>query len=227
VLDFTSIFANGATRVRARAGGWGILAAAFIAVAGLFAAIPARAADVLNAPPVLPPAAAAVVVPELYDPTRWEVRFGGFAHGVGSVEKDTWDINGEIVLPQFFGKDPIGFWSFLIPRLHAGVNGNLSGRTSVVYAGFLWTLPVTERVFAELFFDGAGHNGSITGDATHNALGCDWQFHVGGSIGYRFDPRWSIMFTFDHLSNGSGIGLSTCGANKGLNNYGARIGFTF
>ena len=50
---------------------------------------------------------------------------------------------------------PLGFWSPLIPRLHAGVNANLSGRTSVVYAGFLWTVPITERFFVEAFLDGA------------------------------------------------------------------------
>lgn len=199
-----------------------LLAAILLAVPAL-----ARAADVLYPPPVPPPAAAAVVVPELYDPTRWEVRFGGFAHGVGSVESGTWDVNGEIVVGSFFGKNPLGPWSFLIPRLHAGVNGNLGNRTSVVYAGFLWTFPVTRHIFAELFVDGAGHNGSLTGTPTLNALGCEAQFHVGGSLGYRFDQHWSVMFTFDHLSNGSGIGLTNCGRNQGLNNYGARIGFTF
>jgi lipid A 3-O-deacylase len=203
-----------------------IVAAAF-AVALLFAPVVSRAADVLVAPPPPPAARAAVVVPELYDPTRWEVRFGGFAHGVGSVEKGTWDVNGEIVLPQFFGKNPIGWWSFLLPRLHAGVNANVNGRTSVVYAGFLWTFPITERLFTELFFDGAFHNGSLLGSTTHVALGCEAQFHVGGSLGYRFSSQWSVMFTFDHLSNGSGLGLSNCGRNKGLNNYGARIGYTF
>ena len=167
------------------------------------------------------------MVPDLYDPTRWELRFGGFAHGVGSVEAKTVDLNGEIVLPQFLGKNPIGVWSFLIPRLHAGVNGNLSRKTSVVYAGFLWTFPFTDRFFGELFFDGATHDGSVTGSPTQVALGCKAQFHVGGSLGYRIDQHWSVMFTFDHLSNGSGIGLSTCGRNQGLNNYGARIGYTF
>ena len=208
-----------------RADGVGRFFAAVFATALLAPAV-GRAADVLATPPP-PPAAAAVVVPELYDPTRWEVRFGGFAHGVGSVEKDTWDLNGEIVVGSFFGRAPLGIWSPLIPRLHAGVNGNLSGRTSVVYAGFLWTVPVTNHFFVEAFLDGAAHNGSLTGDATHNELGCEAQFHVGASAGYRFNPQWSIMFTFDHLSNGSGIGLSNCGRNKGLNNYGARIGYTF
>jgi lipid A 3-O-deacylase len=202
----------------------GFFAALAAAALVLLNAAPVRAADVLYHPP---PPAAAVVQPELFDPTRWEVRFGGFAHGVGSVESGTWDLNGEIVVGSFFGPNPLGAWSPLIPRLHAGVNGNLNGRTSVVYAGFLWTVPLTQRFFAELFLDGAFHNGSLTGSTTQVALGCEAQFHVGGSFGYRFDPRWSIMFTFDHLSNGSGIGLSNCGRNQGLNNYGARIGFTF
>jgi hypothetical protein len=200
--------------------------AAVFGTALLLASAVSRAADVLAAPPP-PPAAAAVVVPDLYDPTRWEIRFGGFAHGVGSVEKETWDINGEIVVGSFFGRSPLGFWSPLIPRLHAGVNGNVNGRTSVIYAGLLWTVPVTNHFFVEAFLDAAAHNGSLTGSPTQVALGCEAQFHVGASAGYRFNPQWSIMFTFDHLSNGSGIGLSNCGRNQGLNNYGARIGYTF
>ena len=202
-----------------------IVAGAFGA-ALLIAPAPVRAADVLSPTP-LPHAAAGVMVPALYDPTRWELRFGGFAHGVGSREKETWDINGEIVVGSFFGPNPLGFWSPLIPRLHAGVNGNLSGRTSVFYAGLLWTVPITEHFFVETFLDGATDNGSLNGDATHNALGCDAQFHVGASVGYSFNPQWRVLFTFDHLSNGSGLGLTTCGRNQGLNNYGARIGFTF
>jgi hypothetical protein len=213
--------------VRAQVAG-GRFFAALCAAALLFAPAFSRAADiVMGAPPPPPPALAAVAVPALYDPTRWEVRFGGFMHGVGSAEKDTWDVNGEIVLPQFFGKDPLGWWSFLLPRLHAGANVNTGGKTSVVYAGFLWTMPITQSLFVEGFVDGALHNGSVTGSATHNALGCEAQFHVGGSVGYRFNPQWSVMFTFDHLSNGSGIGLSNCNRNQGLNNYGFRIGYTF
>jgi hypothetical protein len=36
-----------------------------------------------------------------------------------------------------------------------------------------------------------------------------------------------VIGTFDHVSNGSGIGLSNCGRNQGLNNYGVRIGYSF
>ena len=195
---------------------FGILAAATIS---------AFASDLPPPGVVLAPVTAPVLVPALYDPTRWELRFGGFMHGVGSVEKNTWDVNAEIVLPQFFS--PAGYWSVLVPRLHAGVNGNVNGRTSAVYAGLLWTVPIFDRLFTEIFLDAAVHNGSLTGDATHSALGCNPLFHVGASIGYRFDQRWSVMGTFDHLSNGSGIGLTNCGRNQGVNNYGMRIGYAF
>lgn len=160
-----------------------------------------------------------------FDPSQWEVRFGGFAHGVGGAENRTIDINGEFVVPVFPRGD--GAWSFLIPRLHAGVNANMAGRTSLFYTGVLWTFPVTDKLFLEGFLDAAVHNGSLFGDATHAALGCRALVHAGGSIGYRIDNRWSVMLTYEHASNGEGIGLSTCPRNQGLNSYGARIGFSF
>ena len=100
-----------------------VVAAVGAAIVLLLGAVQARAADILYSPPPPPPAQAAVMVADLYDPTRWEVRFGGFMHGVGSVEKGSFDINGEVVVGSFFGPNPLGFWSPLIPRLHAGVNG--------------------------------------------------------------------------------------------------------
>jgi lipid A 3-O-deacylase len=85
-----------------------------------------------------PGVAAELVAPvpsaTLFDPYRFEIHFGGFAHGVGSVEKGTIDLNGELVFPRF----PIGqteWWNFLVPRFHIGGNVNLSGRTSSIYAG--------------------------------------------------------------------------------------------
>jgi len=196
------------------------------ALACLFCTATARAADIYAPAPIAAPIIAPVAGPDLYDPTRWELRAGAFAHGIGSVEKGTWDVNGELVLPKFFVPTEV-WWNALVPRIHAGVNANTGGRTSATYAGLLWTVPVLDRFFVEGFLDAAFHNGSKLGDATHNALGCNPLFHVGGSVGYRFDRHWSIMGTFDHLSNGSGLGLTNCGRNQGVNSYGARIGYTF
>ena len=162
----------------------------------------------------------------LIDPRRMELRFGGFAHGVGSVEGITADLNAELVFPRF----PIGqgeWWSFLIPRPHVGGLLNLSDRTSYVYGGGLWTVPLSYGCFGEAFFGGAIHNGSLLGDATHAALGCQGLFHVGGSLGYSLTAKWHAMFTFDHVSNGNLIFGTDCARNQGLNNYGVRIGYSF
>ena len=100
---------------------------------------------------------------------------------------------------------------------------NTAGRTSYVYAGALWTYNFTPRWFVEGFFGGLIHNGHLDDISDNmNGLGCRWAFHSGGSIGYRLNDRWSVMGTFDHLSNGE-----LCSLNKGINDYGLRAAYSF
>ena len=160
---------------------------------------------------------------------KYEVRIGAFAHGIGGREKGSADINAELILPDFWPKEwfaskPI--LRALLPRPHVGAMGNFNSRTSYVYAGGLWTLPLPYNFFVEGFVGGSLHNGSKGGDATHVALGCTTLFHSGGSIGYRFNSQWNVTFTFDHLSNGNAV-LHACPNNQGLNQYGVRIGYSF
>ena len=159
---------------------------------------------------------------------RFEFRFGVGMHGVGSVESGSVALNPEIVFPQLrlgdWPADPR--WAFFIPRLHMGGMANLSGRTSYGYLGALWTLELTERFFIEGFLGGAVHDGSLNGSVNQVALGCRVLFHSGGSIGYRITPQWSVMFTFDHLSNGNAV-LNGCSRNQGLNEYLLRVGYSF
>jgi lipid A 3-O-deacylase len=167
--------------------------------------------------------------PVAFQPPRplssWEFRFGAFAHGVGSIEKGSVDVNAEIMAPRFAWAESVGMWSFLVPRLHAGAMLNTGGRTSYGYAGFAWTWDVG-RFFFEPFLGGALHNGSLAGDATHSALGCRWLIHSGGSVGYRVTDRLSVMATFDHLSNGKAA-FDACPRNVGINDWGIRVGYTF
>lgn len=161
----------------------------------------------------------------------FEVRFGAFAHGVGSIEKNTLDLNAELVSPRLFRIE--GLLSAFIPRLHAGGNLNVSGRTSFAYLGLLWTIPVYDRFFIEGFVGPAVHNGSLSPTATLAGLGCPVLFHAGGSIGYRLSDHWRVMGTFSHLSNGRGVFGVDCGTNQGpgrnqgQNNYGIRLGYSF
>lgn len=156
----------------------------------------------------------------LYRPDRWEVRAGGYAHGLGGVEKGSADLGVEIVSPRLF---PIPvLHEFFSPRFHAGGIANFNGRTSYGYAGLLFTYNLTQRIFLEPFVGIAVSNGVPAGDATHNAIGCTTLIHSGGNIGFRIDQNWSVMFTLDHISNGN-----LCDRNIGVNNYGGKIGYTF
>ena len=212
---------------------WPVRAArwAFVLLAVALASQPLGAADLGRSLPTTPyvPAAALLVDPA----DRLEARFGVFAHGVGSVEQGTVDVNGEIVSPRLV-PGVAGFWSAFVPRVHFGASGNLSNRTSIAYTGLLWTFPVFERFFVEPFVGPAVHNGSLTPTQALAGLGCPALFHAGANAGYRFDGHWSVMFTFEHLSNGKSLFGVNCGtnqglrgSNQGLNNYGVRLGYAF
>lgn len=192
----------------------------------------ANAADLDSA--IQPPPAGVDALPDaqaggntsLFDPRRMEVRFGGFAHGLGSAEKNTADVSLEIVSPRLM-PDISGWWSFLIPRAYVGGMLNVEGRTSSLRGGALWTIPFTERWFGEIFFGGAVHDGSINGTSDLNALGSRALFNVGGSVGYRFDAHWSVLATFDHMSNGKSVFDLPFVHNQGVNSYGIRTAFAF
>jgi lipid A 3-O-deacylase len=187
----------------------------------------ARAADLpdRSALPVTP----AVSEPQLVSESQlvgFEARLGAFAHGVGSIEKETVTVSVDFVTPRLLAARN-AWWDALVPRAYVGGMINLQGRTSSIHAGARWLFPITDRVFAEGFFGGAVHDGSINGDPTHAALGSRVLFHVGGALGYRFDRNWSGMLMFDHLSNGNRVFGTGFVRNEGINSYGMKFGYAF
>jgi lipid A 3-O-deacylase len=197
------------------------------------AAVPLAADDATPSVPASAASASEASSASLFDAHRYEVRFGAFAHGVGSAEQGTVDLNPELVFPRLHFGEP-GRWNVLVPRPHLGGLINLEGRTSSFYAGALWSLPLSQRFFAEIFLDGANHDGyDEFAPPGRSDLGCPFLFHSGGSSGYNFDRHWSLIVTFDHRSNGHslfGIECEGSGAgthNAGINDYGARIGYSF
>lgn len=171
-----------------------------------------------------PPASAFQTPPPTTD--RWlsEVRLGVMAHDPVGSEKGTADINGEVLF-NVFRKSGASFWDVLVPRAHVGATGNLSGKTSFVYAGFAWTYDIVPWLFVEGAFGGAVHNGPTgpTAPPGLDALGCNPLFHESMSIGFLIAPQWSVMATTEHISNGFGC----YGVNKGLTNTGVRVGYRF
>ena len=155
-----------------------------------------------------------------------EVRVGGFAHDPYSPEGGSVDFNGEILFAKPFTAADL-FSSYFIPRPHLGTTLNFSGRTSMIYAGLTWTYDVTPWLFVEGSFGGAVHDGNTQSNralvaADQNALGCSPLFRESVSVGVRLSANWSVMGTVEHASN---AGL--CTLNRGLTNFGARLGYTF
>ena len=159
-----------------------------------------------------------------------EIRIGGAVQDPGSAERDTNNINGEILFAKpRVSLDP--FWQAFVPRPTVGGSYNFNGRTSYAYIGATWTadlFPETldRRLFIEGFFGGAAHNGH-TGEKSlvnlrFNALGCTPLFREAAALGWRITEHWSIMATVEHMSN---AGL--CVNNRGLTNFGGKIGYTF
>ncbi|KAA0125561.1 acyloxyacyl hydrolase [Methylobacterium sp. P1-11] len=191
------------------------------------AILPASAAD------VPPPAAYAAPVQPLSIVS--EIRIGGAVQDPGSAEGklpgfSKANINGEILFAKpVLSMDP--FWQAFVPRPTVGGSYNTGGRTSYAYLGATWTLEVfpetfNRRVFLDGFFGGVAHNG-WTGPKAEtpygfNTLGCSPMFREAAALGFRLTEHWSIMATVEHMSN---AGL--CANNRGLTNYGGKIGYTF
>jgi len=162
-------------------------------------------------------------VSDLYDPSQYELRGGLVGEGLGR-ETGTVGLNAELVFPRFMTLPVLP--DFFTPRFHLGGVGNLMGKTSYAYAGALWTVNYTERIFGETFFGGTIHNGELGyTDPTRNALGCRGLWQVGANLGYRFDQHLSVMATYDHSSTNEAI--TKCTPNQGLNQFGLRIGYGF
>ena len=191
------------------------------------AIMPAAAAD---APP---PAAYLAPVQPLSIVS--EIRIGGAVQDPGSAEGklpgfSKANVNGEILFAKpILSADP--FWQAFVPRPTVGGSYNTGGRTSYAYLGATWTLEVfpetfNRRVFLDGFFGGVAHNG-WTGPKAEtpygfNTLGCSPMFREAAALGFRITEHWSIMATIEHMSN---AGL--CANNRGLTNYGGKIGYTF
>lgn len=147
-----------------------------------------------------------------------ELRFGGLLHDLTSPEKSTGpDFNAEILFAKPWG----GEQTWWLPRPNLGTTLNFGGGTSTVYAGVAWQYNVTQNIFVEGTFGGSLNNFSEDG-AHRSDLGCHALFRESGSLGYDITEHWRIMATVEHNSN---AGL--CDKNRGLTNYGMRVGYKF
>jgi len=153
----------------------------------------------------------------------FEIRLGAYDHDPASPERGYTDLNVDI-LSSKLGMSSSYWWNLAIPRAHIGATVNFGGKTSVAYAGFAWDYDIYRGLFIEGSLDGAANDGKTGADATHgyNQMGCVLTFHGNVSLGYHLSEHWSLMGTLEHSSN-----ANLCVQNRGLTNYGGRIGYTF
>lgn len=176
-------------------------------------AAPAGAAD-LRAP------AAAKAVDEF--PVNWEVRAGAYVHDPLSPEKGAADLSFGVLTPRLFSLGDNFKW--IVPRIQAGATISFTGKTSIGYVDLATDFYLTKQIFFEGTIGGAVNDGK-TGNIVppgHNPIGCAGSFHESASLGYRLTANWSVMATIEHMSN-----AGFCTKNRGVTNYGARIGYTF
>lgn len=204
---------------------FGFRVAGLAALMAMAAIVPASAQTFSNEELYLPS-----LEPE---PFISEIRGGIFAHsvdetgsvsifGVGNFERIQ-DVNVELL----FSPPDADFWRVIgNPRPHVGATVNFGGLESMAYAGLTWRLPVFDTgIFIEGGLGAAVTNGALSGAvAPARNLGCPLQFHEQLSVGYQFTDNFSAMLTFEHASH-----ANLCGSqnNRGLTNFGARVGWTF
>jgi len=147
------------------------------------------------------------------------VAAGVFAHDRGFASdnhEDGIDLNLEV---QFSPLDYRGS-----PRPHLGTTLNFHGDTSVVYAGFDFTLFRVSDWFLDASISAAVHNGPLHKDPVgcREESDCGFGARVlpifGGEIGYRLDRESAISLYYDHMSHKWLFG----GENEGIDHIGVR-----
>lgn len=184
--------------------------AVLLAGAALVAGGGATAADLGAAPDVAAPASSFRILDEI------RARLLGTA----IFEDDTSvGIGTEVLssaLPLDSGNSLIDF--VFGPRLHAGLASPLGADPLYGYAGFTWTLPVTDSVFVEASLGGALNTGGDNGP-----LGCTATFREAAAVGWSLDEHWRILAGIEHLSH-----ADLCGDdNPGLTTVSASVGYRF
>lgn len=158
-----------------------------------------------------------------------EVRFGLYQHDTGIIgnhKEEGADLALEIMSRPVTALSLIGS-----PRFVFGGVYNTAGQTDQIYLGIDKQLDFAKGVFSskDAFFvegtiGGVWHNGKH--DVQGTPLESRWKSHGGSflfrpglALGYRFNERWSLAVSLNHISN---AGLAS--SNEGSNDLGLLLG---
>jgi lipid A 3-O-deacylase len=182
-------------------------------------------------------AMAAFLLPRaaLADSSPWadEVRFGVYQHDSGWI--GTHKENGTDFALEVLSRPVTALWLIGTPRLVLGGALNTAGKTSQVYVAidkqldlFKQVFSREDAVFVEGTIGGVWHNGKLNVsnnpslDAHWKSHGSRFLFRPGLAVGYRFNERWSLAASLNHISN-----ANLAKPNQGMNDIGLLLGMRF
>ncbi|RWX75479.1 acyloxyacyl hydrolase [Neorhizobium lilium] len=153
-----------------------------------------------------------------------ELRFGVSASiQSGGTREDGLFTTATVFFDPFGANEAQGLKDKILhPRIHAGAIISTSGETDQIFAGFTWTVDVTDRLFIDLGFGGALNNGTLHDSDDGPSVGCHALFHESLAVGYKITEAWRLMATVDHSSN-----ANLCHDNDGLSYAGLAVGRKF
>lgn len=148
---------------------------------------------------------------------------GGITDPFQGIERSG-SVNGEIRFQPVGRSD----WFFLFrPRPHFGASGNLEGKTSFAYAGATFDIYRWRRLYFNIDFGLAIHDGRLKRDPAakeqRRLLGTRWEFHTMPELGFQLSRHLAISTWIDHISN-AGIGGKD---NAGMETTGVRLSYRF
>jgi len=158
-----------------------------------------------------------------------EVRFGAYQHDSGLI--GTHKEAGADFAFEALSRPVTALWLIGTPRFVIGGAVNTAGKTNQIYLGIDKQLDFAHALFSDhdaLFIEGTiggvWHSGKqdVRGtplEASWKSHGSAFLFRPGLAAGYRFNEKWSIAISLNHISNAS---LST--PNEGSNDLGLLIG---
>ncbi len=119
--------------------------------------------------------------------------------------------------------NPALAWIFT-PRPLIGASISLQGKTSEVYGGLAWTMPITGRFFTEFTAGGLVHDQNLNQsyDDRPSPLSTRFLFRESIALGYEINPQWQVLAFAAHGSNGK-LGYR----NESVNRYGVLLARKF
>jgi lipid A 3-O-deacylase len=202
-------------------------------VAGLawvaLAIAPASAADMssLGIDNTIPPPDTVIGPgPDTYTNFFQEVRVGVFSHNEIHDEGAPVDVSAELLSSPIGYANNIGgkwFSWFFNPRINIGAMINTGGKTSYLFTGLTWRVPIYGPFFFEGEFGGSVNNGPEHPEGDRIFMGCVPNFRESGGFGVQLTPNIDVIGSVEHNSHAT----FCTHIDPGLTDFGVRVGYKF